>query len=239
MIVDIFIPCFIDQIYPEAAFNMIKVLEKAGCTVNYNPSQTCCGQPAFNAGYWEQCKDVAEKFINDFPNERYIITPSASCAGMIKNYYPEIFHNTVHQNKAKNIQKHIFEFSDFLVNVLHVTDVGAKLDGVATYHDSCSGLREIGIKKEPRTLLANVRGLELKEMEDTETCCGFGGTFSVKYEAIAVGMAEQKIINAEKTSAKILISTDASCLMHIDGYLKKQNKDIKVMHLADVLASGW
>lgn len=239
MLVDIFIPCFVDQLFPEAAFNMIKVLEKAGCNVNYNPAQTCCGQPAFNAGFWDQCKDVAEKFIADFPNERYIVTPSASCAGMVKNYYPEIFHNSVLHNKSKSIQKNIYEFSDFLVNVLNVTDIGARLNGVATYHDSCSALREMGIKKEPRTLLSNVRGLEIREMQDTETCCGFGGTFSVKYEAIAVGMAEQKIIHAEETSADIIISTDVSCLMHLDGYLKKQNKKIKVMHIADVLASGW
>ncbi len=239
MLVDIFIPCFVDQLFPEAAFNMIKVLEKAGCTVNYNPEQTCCGQPAFNAGFWDQCKDVAEKFIADFPNERYIVTPSASCAGMVKNYYPEIFHNSVLHNKSKSIQKNIYEFSDFLVNVLNVTDIGARLNGVATYHDSCSALREMGIKKEPRTLLSNVRGLEIREMQDTETCCGFGGTFSVKYEAIAVGMAEQKILNAEATSADIIISTDISCLMHLDGYMKKQNKKIKVMHIADVLASGW
>lgn len=239
LIVDIFIPCFVDQIYPQTAFNMIKVLEKAGCTVNYNPEQTCCGQPAFNAGYWELCKDVAEKFIADFPNDRYIVTPSASCAGMVKNYYPEIFGNTVQLNKSKNIQKNIIELSDFLVNVLKVTDIGAKLDGVATYHDSCSALREMNIKTEPRLLLSKVKGLEIREMNDTETCCGFGGTFSVKYESIAVGMAEQKIINATATEARILISTDLSCLMHLDGYLKKENKNLKVMHLADVLASGY
>ena len=239
MLVDIFIPCFVDQIYPNTAFNMIKVLEKVGCQVNYNPEQTCCGQPAFNAGFWDKCKEVAEKFITDFPNERSIVTPSASCAGMIKNYYPEIFHNTAHHNKVKNIQKNIFELSDFLVNVLHVSDVGARLDGVATYHDSCSALREIGLKKEPRTLLESVRGLEIREMNETDTCCGFGGTFSVKYESIAVGMAEQKIIHAEDTQSEFLISTDLSCLMHLDGYLKKQNSKLKIMHLADVLASGW
>jgi L-lactate dehydrogenase complex protein LldE len=239
MLVDIFIPCFVDQLYPQTGFNMIKVLERAGCTVNYNPAQTCCGQPAFNAGYWDQCKEVAEKFLVDFPNERYIVTPSASCGGMIKNYYPEIFHNSVHHNNVKAVQKYIYEFSDFLVNVLHVTDVGARLDAIATYHDACSALREMGIKQGPRTLLSNVRGLELREMEDTETCCGFGGTFSVKYEPIAVGMAEQKIKNANATAADLIISTDLSCLMHLDGYLKKQNKKIRVMHIADVLASGW
>lgn len=239
MIVDLFIPCFIDQIYPETAFNTIKVLEKAGCKVNYNPAQTCCGQPAFNAGFWDQCKEVAEKFIQDFPNDRYVVSPSASCAGMVKNYYPEIFQDTVQVNQSKTLQKNIFELTDFLVNVLKVTDLGARLEGVATYHDACSALREMGIKQSPRTLLSNVKGLELREMEETETCCGFGGTFSVKYEPIAVGMAEQKIIYAEKTQAEYLISTDVSCLMHIDGFLKKQKKNMKVMHIADVLASGW
>lgn len=239
MLVDIFIPCFVDQIYPNAALNMIKVLERAGCTVNYNPNQTCCGQPAFNGGYWDQCKEVGEKFIKDFPNDRYIVSPSASCVGMVKNYYPELFHNTVLHNEYKIIQKNIFELSDFLVNVLNVTDIGAKLNGSATYHDSCSGLREIGLKKEPRLLLSKVKGLELREMADNETCCGFGGTFSVKYESIAVGMAEQKIMNAEATNADYIISTDLSCLMHMEGYLQKHGKKMKVMHLADVLASGW
>lgn len=239
MLVDLFIPCFIDQIYPDTAFNMIKVLEKVGCTVNYNTEQTCCGQPAFNAGYWDQCKSVGEKFIKDFPNDRYIVSPSASCVGMIKNYYPELFHNTVLHNEYKVVQKNIFEFTDFLVNVLNVTNVGASLNGIATYHDSCSGLREVGIRKEPRLLLANVKGLELREMEDTDTCCGFGGTFSVKYEPIAVGMAEQKIIHAEATQAEYIISTDQSCLMHMNGYIQKQGKKLKLMHIADVLASGW
>lgn len=239
MIVDLFIPCFVDQLYPSTAWNTIRILEKAGCKVHYNPNQTCCGQPAFNAGYWDQCKEVGEKFIKDFPNDRYIISPSASCAGMVKNYYGELFHNSTLHNQYKSIQRNMYELSDFLVNVLKITDLGATLEGKATYHDSCSGLREIGIKKEPRTLLANVKGLELVEMNDNETCCGFGGTFSVKYEPIAVGMAEQKIINAEATQADYIISTDLSCLMHMNGYLKKQGKPIKVMHLAEVLTSGW
>lgn len=239
MIVDLFIPCFVDQIYPSTAWNMIRLLEKSGCTVNYNPNQTCCGQPAFNAGYWDQCREVGSKFIDDFPNDRYIVSPSASCVGMVKNYYPELFHNTTYHNKLKVIQKNIFELSDFLVNVLGKTDFGATLDGVATYHDSCSGLREIGIKEEPRKLLSKVKGLTLNELKDPTTCCGFGGTFSVKYEPIAVGMAEQKINDVESTQADYIISTDLSCLMHMQGYLKKQSKPIKVMHLADVLTSGW
>jgi len=238
MIVDLFIPCFIDQVYPDTALNMVKILEKVGCGVNYNPEQTCCGQPAFNAGYRDECKEVGEKFIREFQNDRYIVTPSASCSGFVKNYYPEMFHNSVLHNEYKQIQKNMFEISDFLVNVLKITDLGAKLEGVATYHDSCAALREYGIKREPRVLLEKVRGLELREMEDTETCCGFGGSFSVKFEPIAVGMGEQKVNNALKTGADYIISTDVSCLMHMDGYAKKQGKNLKMMHLVDVLASG-
>lgn len=239
MNVDIFIPCFIDQLFPDTAWNMVRVLEKAGCTVNYNPNQTCCGQPAFNGGYWEQCKEVGEKFLSDFSNDRYIVSPSASCVGMVKNYYGELFNNTTRHNQYKVVQRNVIELSDFLVNVLKVTDFGAKLDARITYHDSCSGLREVGIKREPRELLSKVKGLELIEMKDNETCCGFGGTFSVKYEPIAVGMGEQKVINAEAAGVDYIVSTDQSCLMHLQGYLRKQGKPLKVMHLADVLASGW
>jgi L-lactate dehydrogenase complex protein LldE len=146
MLVDLFIPCFIDQFFPETAFNMIKVLEKAGCRVHYNPEQTCCGQPAFNAGFWDDCKEVAEKLILEFPNDRPIVSPSASCVGMIKNYYPKMFHNSVLHNECRSVQKNIYEFSDFLVNVLKKTEFGSRLEGLATYHDSCSGLREVGIK---------------------------------------------------------------------------------------------
>lgn len=239
MIVDLFIPCFIDQLYPETGKNVVKILEKLGCGVNYNVEQTCCGQVAFNSGFWEHAKEIGTKFIHDFPNDRYIVSPSASCVGMVKNYYPELFHNSALHNEYKQIQKNIFEFSDFLVNVLNVTDVGATLEGVATYHDSCAALRECNIKQVPRILLEKVKGLELREMKDVETCCGFGGTFSIKYEPISIGMAEQKIENALATEADYLISTDLSCLMHLDGYMKKQPKQMKIMHIADVLASGW
>jgi L-lactate dehydrogenase complex protein LldE len=239
MIVDIFIPCFIDQIYPDTASNMVKILERLGCGVNYNPEQTCCGQPAFNAGYRDECKEVGEKFIREFQNDRYIVTPSASCSAFVKNYYPEMFHNSVLHNEYKQIQKNMFEFSDFLVNILKITDLGAKLEGIGTYHDSCSALREYGIKREPRLLLEKVRGLELREMKDAETCCGFGGGFSVKFEPIAVSLGEQKVENAIETGAEYIISTDTSCLMHMDAYSKKSGKNIKMMHLVDVLASGW
>jgi L-lactate dehydrogenase complex protein LldE len=237
--VSLFVPCFVDQLYPNVAFNMVKVLEKAGCLVSYNTNQTCCGQPAFNAGFWEDAKEVCGKFLKDFSGAEYIVAPSASCVGFVRNYYDKLFANSPRQSEVKNVQSRIFEFSEFLVKVLGVVNVGAELNGKATYHDSCAGLRECGLKQEPRELLANVKGLELVEMNDVETCCGFGGTFAVKYEAISAAMADQKTNNAQATGAQYLISTDMSCLMHIDGHAQKKKMGIQSMHLADVLASGW
>lgn len=239
MNVQLFIPCFVDQLYPQTAFNMIKVLEKAGCTVSYNEQQTCCGQPAFNAGFRAQSKDVCTKFIKDFSGTDYIVAPSASCVGFVRNYFPILFENSSAHNEVKALQSRTFEFSEFLVNVLKVEHFGASLNGWATYHDSCAGLRECHIKSEPRRLLANVKGLELVEMKDVETCCGFGGTFAVKFESISIGMADQKVTNALNTKAEYIISTDLSCLMHIQGYANHKGVKLKTMHLADVLANGW
>lgn len=237
--VALFVPCFVDQLYPDVAFNMVKVLEKAGCNLNYNPNQTCCGQPAFNAGFWEDAKDVCGKFLKDFSGSEFIVAPSASCVGFVKNYYGKLFENSVYLEDLKKIRESIFEFSSFMIHVLKKEDVGATLNGLATYHDSCAGLRECGIKQEPRQLLSKVKGLELVEMNDVETCCGFGGTFAVKFEAISAAMADQKITNATATNAQYLISTDMSCLMHLDGFARNKSCTIKSMHLADVLASGW
>lgn len=218
---------------------MIKVLEKAGCTVSYNPSQTCCGQPAFNAGFWDEAKSVCTKFIKDFSGSDIIVTPSASCAGFVRNYYSKLFENSSVHNEVKDLSKRIFEFSEFLIEILKVDDLGATLKGKATYHDSCAALRECKIKEEPRKLLSKVKGLEIAEMNDVETCCGFGGTFAVKFEAISIAMGEQKVENALATGAEYLISTDHSCLMHLQGYIKHKGYKLQTMHLADVLASGW
>lgn len=237
--VSLFIPCFIDQLYPQVGFNMVKVLEKAGVSVNYNPNQTCCGQPAFNAGFWDEARKVATKFVKDFNGADPIVVPSASCAGMVQNYYSKLFANSSIHNEVKQVQQRTIELSAFLVNELQITDFGAVLPGKATYHDSCAALRECGLKAEPRALLSQVAGLELIEMKDNETCCGFGGTFSVKYEPISSAMAEQKIDHALATGADYIISTDMSCLMHLDGLIKKRNVGIKLMHIADVLATGW
>jgi len=237
--VQIFIPCFVDQLYPDTGFNMVKVLEKAGCTVSYNSNQTCCGQAAFNAGYWEDAKSVCQKFLKDFNGTDYIVGPSASCVGFVRNYYNTLFDNSSLHHQVQDMNKRIFEFSEFMTDILGVDDVGASLPGKATYHDSCAALRECKIKDGPRRLLAKVKGLSLTEMNDVETCCGFGGTFAVKFDAISVGMGEQKVENAIATGAEYLISTDLSCLMHLQGYIKTKGYALKTLHLADVLASGW
>jgi L-lactate dehydrogenase complex protein LldE len=218
---------------------MIKVLEKAGCTVSYNTAQTCCGQPAFNAGFWDEAKSVCTKFIKDFNGTEFIVAPSASCVGFVRNYYGKLFENSSLHNEVKDLGKRVFEFSEFMLDILKVEDVGATLNGKATYHDSCAGLRECKIKEEPRRLLSHVKGLELTEMNDVETCCGFGGTFAVKFESISVAMGEQKVENALATGADYLISTDHSCLMHLQGYIKQKGYNLQTMHLADVLASGY
>lgn len=238
MNVHVFIPCFIDQLYPTAGFNTIKVLEKAGCAVTYNPEQTCCGQPAFNAGYWGESREVCNKFINDFSSAEYIVMPVLPALDL-SNYYPKIYDNASNQKDIKGFQEKVYELSDFLVNILNIDDLGAHFDGVATYHDSCAALRECKIKNEPRKLLEKVKGLKLIELKDNETCCGFGGTFAVKFEGISVAMGEQKVQHILNTDADYLISTDLSCLMHIGGIMEKMALPIKSLHLADVLASGY
>ena len=240
MKVQLFIPCFVDQLYPQTAFNMVKVLEKACCEVVYNTNQTCCGQPAFNAGFWDEAKAVCSKFLKDFEGDDYIVAPSASCAGFVRNYYATLFdEHSPEAEKVKSMGKRIYEFTEFLTEVLEIEHFGAELNALATYHDSCAALRECNIKTGPRKLLSNVKGLQLTEMNDVETCCGFGGTFAVKFDAISIAMADQKVNNALDTKTEYIISTDLSCLMHLDGFIKGKNLSLKTMHIADVLASGW
>lgn len=239
MEVELFIPCFIDQFYPETAHNTLRLLEKAGCSVSYNSEQTCCGQPAFNSGYWKETKIMAEKFLHDYSGEKLIVSPSASCAGFIKNYYHKLFEDDVNlMEHSKAIAEKVWELSDFLVNNIKVIDFNADFPHKVTFHDSCAGLREYGIKNEPRILLENVNELELLEMKNTDTCCGFGGTFAAKFHHISTAMTEQKVENALETGAEYIISTEASCLMNIESYVKKQKLPIRTIHLADVLAAG-
>jgi L-lactate dehydrogenase complex protein LldE len=237
--VQLFIPCFVDQLYPETGMNMVKVLEKLGCEVSYNTKQTCCGQPGYNAGYRNEAKAVATKFLHDFSENTYIVSPSGSCTGYVRNFYEEIFENSAERNTCNQVRENMYEFTEFLTNVLKVDNIGATLNGKATYHDACGALRECGIKDGPRKLLKNVTGLEMVEMKECETCCGFGGTFAVKFEPISIGMAQVKVKSALETGAEYMITTDVSCMMHIQGYINQNKLPIKTMHIADVLASGW
>ena len=240
MDIQLFIPCYIDQLYPETGFNTIKILEKAGCRVHYNSKQTCCGQPAFNSGYWRESASLAEKFLTDFNTDMPIVSPSGSCSSFVIHHYQKILADRP-ELLAKHalIKKSVYELSDFLVNVLKVENLGAKFPHKVTFHDSCSALREYGIKDEPRQLLTQVEGLELIEMEECDTCCGFGGTFAVKNNAISSAMAANKVRNAMEAGVEYLVSTEASCLMNINGYANKHKLALRGIHLADILASGF
>lgn len=235
MKIQLFVPCFIDQIYPETAFSIIKIFEKLNIEVLYNPKTTCCGQVSFNSGYWKETRKIAEKFIGDYEPGIPIVGPSASCVGFVKNYYPELFEN---KEEIKNFGSQIYEFTDFIVNHLKLTELGAVFPEKVAYHSSCASLREYGLTTEPYKLLEKVKGLELVPFEDQEVCCGFGGTFSVKHEPISTAMAQQKVENILKAGANYITSTDSSCLMHLQGYIDKHKIELKSLHIADILASG-
>lgn len=238
--IELFIPCFIDQLYPETAFNTIRLLERAGCEVIYNPMQTCCGKLAYTDGHWDQAKEIGTKFLEDFTGKNNIVTPAASCASMIKLGFKDLFSNqdTLY-SQYKDIQKSTFELSDFLVNYLKFENFGAELIGTAVYHDSCTALRDCKIKEEPRKLLSYVGGLEILEMPHQDTCCGFGDSFSVKFKGLSSAMAEQKVRAAQEVNADYIISTDSTCLMQLQAYIDRHSLPIRTIHLVDVLASGW
>ena len=235
MIINLFVPCFIDQMFPNTAWNMIKLLNSAGVEVNYNPKQTCCGQPLYNSGYFNKSKKLALKFARDFPEDRLIVVPSASCAGFIKNHYTRLLENENLILDALRLKNNVIELTDFLVNHLKITDFNAVFPHKVTYHDACSALREYGLKNEPRLLLSKVKGLQLIEMKENTTCCGFGGTFMVKFIPISTAMVEQKVQNALASGAEYIISTEASCLININSYIEKQKLPIKTIHIVDVL----
>ena len=218
---------------------MVRVLERLGHTVEYDEQQTCCGQPAFNSGYWKEARDVAERTLGLFRDADYVVSASGSCGAMLKVFYPELFKGTRDEAASLALSPKVHEFSDFLVSVLGVTDVGARFPAKVTFHDGCHGLRELGIKRQPRALLGAVRDLELIEMEGTETCCGFGGTFAAKMPSISTAMGEVKCAHALETGAEYVVSNDSSCLMQIQGLLDRQGngKKLRTLHLAEVLAS--
>ncbi len=235
--VSLFVTCIVDQLFPNVGMSMADVLERAGCDIDFPEDQTCCGQPAFNTGYRDDARAVAKHFLNVFRDAEYIVVPSGSCTSMIAQHYAELFAGDPKWlDLTRRIEPRVWEFSKFLLDVLRIEDVGARLDRVVTYHDSCHSLRSLGIKSGPRRLLSKVRGLELREMDPADECCGFGGTFSVKFPEVSGGMARTKIDAIVRTGAQIVVGNDASCLMQMGGALSRAGLPVSTMHLAEVLS---
>ncbi len=234
MIITLFIPCFVDALYPRAGISMVEILEGLGHRVLCPEEIACCGQPAFNSGYYAEARTIALPVLEKLADAEAVVIGSGSCGAMVKKFYPELFAGTRHAALARQVAGRTWEFSDFLVSQLGVTQLGAKFPHKVTFHDGCHGLRELGIHKQPRALLAQVQGLELVEMTEI-SCCGFGGTFSAKFPMISTAMGEVKCSSAAETRADYIVSSDSSCLMHIQGLLSRQGKPTKTISLAEVL----
>ncbi len=238
MKINLLIPCFVDQLFPSVGISAVRIFERLGHTVGFKESILCCGQPAFNAGYWEEAREIATRVLQSLAGADPVVVPSGSCAAMVKNFYPELFRQTPQAEAAAQLSQRVFEFSSFLVDQLGVTELGSRFPAKVTFHDGCHGLRELGVKLQPRRLLEQVKDLTLVEMEDQTSCCGFGGTFAVKFPMISTAMGETKSASALDTGAEYLVSNDSSCLMHLQGLLSRQNQGLKTIHLAEILASS-
>jgi L-lactate dehydrogenase complex protein LldE len=237
MHVTLFIPCFVDALVPHVGRAVVEVLERLGHAVEAPPAQTCCGQPPFNAGYWPEARTIARHQLAVFAASEIVVTPSGSCAAMLRNFYRELFRGEAEEGRARELAGKTFEFSEFLVKRLGIRDVGARFPGRVTWHDGCHGLRELGLGDVPRQLLRAVRELELVEMREAAACCGFGGTFAVKFPQISTSMAEVKGESIIETGADYVVSNDSSCLLQIKGWLDRHaRRDIRCLHLAEVLA---
>ena len=236
--VSLFVTCMVDQLFPKVGMAMADVLERLGYAVDFPEEQTCCGQPAYNSGYRAEARTVARHFLRTFEASETIVVPSGSCTAMVTHHFQDLFQKEPETLAlVRAMEKKVHEFATFLTDVAGVEDVGARMDGVATFHDGCHGLRELGIRSAPRRLLACVKGLKLREMAPAEECCGFGGTFAVKFAELSGAMARTKIDAIVATGADTVVSLDPSCLMQIQGALSRAGLNIRTMHLAEVLAS--
>jgi L-lactate dehydrogenase complex protein LldE len=236
--ISLFVTCIVDHLFPQVGMSVARVLEGIGYDVTFPQAQTCCGQPAFNSGYRDDARSVALHFLDVFRDSEYIVVPSGSCTSMISHHYAELFAGDSNRlEEIRKLESKVWEFSRFLTEVAGVEDVGARLESVVTYHDSCHALRELRIKDGPRRLLGRVKGLELREMDIAEECCGFGGTFSVKFPEVSGGMARTKIESIKRTGASVVVSIDSSCLMQLQGTIRREGLPVTTMHLAEVLAS--
>tara|TARA_B100000408_G_scaffold128043_1_gene111333 strand:- start:126 stop:887 length:762 start_codon:yes stop_codon:yes gene_type:complete len=234
--VSLFSTCIIDQLYPEVGTSVVNVLRQYGCEVDFPLNQTCCGQPLYNSGFAKESKKLALKVLNDFAHSNYVIVPSGSCAAMMRNFYLDLFDNDQKNHpRAVSFAKKVYEFSEFLVRVLNIQGSEAKYTGKGTYHPSCHLLREIGEREAPEILLRNVVGLELVDLPQAEYCCGFGGSFSIKYPHISEAMGTDKLENVISTGADSLISCDMGCLMQVGGLLSRNGSKIQIRHLSQIL----
>jgi L-lactate dehydrogenase complex protein LldE len=235
--VALFVTCLADQFAPHIGECVVKVLRRLGVDVTFNPAQTCCGQPAFNTGYRDEARQVATQLLDLFDDAEYVVAPSGSCSAMIRVFYPELFADDPQRlSKVERLVKKWYEFSEFLVKVLKLEDVGARFPHKVTYHDSCHLLRELGIEDPPRKLIRGVRAIDFVELEDYRLCCGFGGTFSVKFPEVSVAMGEDKLRAIVQTGAEYVVANDGGCLMHLGGLIHRKGLPIKTMHLAELLA---
>jgi L-lactate dehydrogenase complex protein LldE len=235
--VGLFVTCLVDLVRPQVGFAAVKLLEAAGCTVEVPPTQTCCGQPAWNAGADADTADIARQVVDAFEPHDYVVAPSGSCAGMIKNHYVEALAGDAgYERRARALAAKTHELVSFLVRVRGVESVTATCLAKACYHDSCSSLRELGVKNEPRVLLRTVKDLALCELNDPQVCCGFGGLFAVKYPDISERMADDKIADAEKVGAELLTGADLGCLLHLAGRAARERKSLQFRHVAEILA---
>ncbi|HXP77375.1 MAG TPA: (Fe-S)-binding protein [Stellaceae bacterium] len=235
--VGLFVTCLVDLFRPSVGFAAVKLLEAAGCTVEVPRLQTCCGQPAYNSGDKADAQALARQVMDAFEGFDYVVAPSGSCAGQIRAHYPEMFADDPAQfQRAQHLAKRTYELVSFLVDVRGMDRVAAHYDGKVTYHDSCSGLRELGVKQQPRRLLASVDGLKLAELPGAEICCGFGGTFCIKYPEISDKMLAEKTADIGATGADTLLAGDLGCLLNMAGKLHRQGKSVRVRHVAEVLA---
>lgn len=237
MRVTLFVQCLVDSLYPEVGEAMITLFDRLGISVDCPLDQTCCGQPAFNAGYRKAARAAAKRFIEIFEAAEVIVCPSGSCVNMVRHHYPELFENDERWlGRAQQVGRRTFELSQYLVDVLGIEDVGASYEGKVTYHDSCHLLRGLGVAEQPRRLIRHIKRAELIEMDASDTCCGFGGTFAVKYPQISVAMVDDKIKNIIACGADTVTGCDISCLMNIQGRLSRIGSPVKTMHLAQLLA---
>lgn len=233
----LFITCLVDQFFPEVGVAMTSLLHRLGVEVDFPSAQTCCGQPAYNSGFRREARDLAARFINIFEKSEHVIAPSGSCASMVRVFYPDLFKDdSAMLEKAEGLSSRTFEFTEFLVNVVGVEDVGARYAGKVALHQSCHLLRELNVKTEPLRLLKAVRGIELVEMERAEMCCGFGGLFSIKYPHISGGILQEKLDCIRQSGAETIVASDMGCLMQIAGGLSRQSLPVKTMHIAELLA---